>query len=363
MAESRKLTLEAIVPSESATAGLFKQVDVDLVVGCVSGTSRLVLRDENNLIVPIAAKRTGAVLVDTISDLQQPWGVAVNSKDQVIVVQGRKLADVDDEQGCRDKMCCVTIFSSLGKMIKTFGKFGHKDGEFDTPRGVAVDDEDNIYVVDKGNSRIQKFSPDGKHMASVGTNGIGQLQFNWPKGIGIHPHTKNVYVTEAGNHCVQILKSDFTFISVIGAKDKDGKPTKGNGDGEFNMPMGVAFDKSGLVYVTDAIKEQIQVFSKDGEFIAKFGVSGNGNGELKFPCAVCVDENDLLYVTEGHNFRISVFKIDGNSQLSHVSPKFLTTFAHRTSRDVCYQGGIAVGKQGIVYVSDDSKDDVQMFLV
>ena len=191
MAESKMLTLEAIVPSESVTAGLFKRVDIELVVGCVSGTSRLILRDgENKMIVPIAAKRTGAVLVDTISDLQQPWGVAVNSKNQVIVVQGRKLADVDDEQGCRDKMCCVTIFSSLGKIIKTFGKFGHKHGEFDTPRGVAVDDEDNIYVVDKLNSRIQKFSPDGKHVASVGTMGGGELEFDWPKGVGIHPHSR-----------------------------------------------------------------------------------------------------------------------------------------------------------------------------
>ena len=75
--------------------------------------------------------------------------MAVNSKDVVI---GRKLDDklkkldaklklrepqeenVDDEQSCQDeKMCCVMIFSSLGKKIKIFGKFGNEVGEFDTP--------------------------------------------------------------------------------------------------------------------------------------------------------------------------------------------------------------------------------------
>ena len=68
------------------------------------------------------------------------------------------------------------------------------------PRGVAIDEEDNIYVVDKMNSRIQKFSPSGEHLASVGKKGNGELEFDWPKAISIHPHTKNVYVTEANNH-------------------------------------------------------------------------------------------------------------------------------------------------------------------
>lgn len=119
-----------------------------------------------------------------------------------------------------------------------------------------------------------------------------------------------MYVTEAGNHLVQILKPGFTFLGVIGAKDKDGKPTESKGDGEFNIPMDGAFDNNGLAYVTDIINNQIQVFLEGGRFITKFGVSGYGIGELRFPCTVYVDKNiNLLYVTEGQNFCVSVFEI------------------------------------------------------
>ena len=163
---------------------------------------------------------------------------------------------------------CILILSLKGEKISSFGPKGERDGEFNMPRGVAVDDEDNIYVVDKVNSRIQKFSPSGKHLASVGKKGNGELEFDWPKSISIHPRTKNVYVTEANNYRVQILKPDLTFVHKFGAVDKEGKPRMGTGSGEFNIPLGVAFDKAGRVYITDGPNDRIQVFTESGEYIA-----------------------------------------------------------------------------------------------
>ena len=356
MAESRKVTLEMAVPSESVSSDLFvsesdgtkKPVNFELVAGVVSG--------RNNLFITVDGEDQALVVVKdiparkkvcTISGLKQAWGVAVNQKDQIIVVEGR------EHQGC------VSIFSSKGEKIKSFGTEGEGPGEFKTPRGVAVDDLDNIFVVDKLNARIQKFTPTGEHIASVGREGHGELEFCWPKGIGVHPHSKNVYVTEANNHRVQILKSDLTFFGKIGAEDEDGKPRKGVGNGEFNTPLGVAFDKAGRVYVTDAVNDCIQVFTEEGEFITKFGKSGSGNGELKFPCAICIDKNDVLYVTEVDNHRVSVFTIAGDNL---YPPKFLTTFGER-SKEPFYYGGIAVGKQGAVYISDSCNDDLQIFLL
>ena len=90
--------------------------------------------------------------------------------------------------------------------------------------------------MDKLTSRIQKFSPNGDHSATVGTKGYGKLKYDWPKGIGIHPYTKNVYITEASKHRVQILTPDFTCLGKVGAEDREGKSRFGNGDGEFNTP-------------------------------------------------------------------------------------------------------------------------------
>ena len=233
---SRKEVVVCVQLSEPSLADLtIDDVTKKLVVGAVSGKSNVLTKVEGKDPVIISPQReTGAVLVKTIEDLQQAWGVTVNHKDQLIVVEGRDKENIDrdgtaskcdtgnskwdksdesvsteveenqdsdgnksngDRGGGR-----VSIFTSQGKFIKSFGKKGKHDGEFNAPRGVAVDDEDNIYVVDKLNSRIQKFSSDGDHIVSVGTKGQGKLNFDWPKGIGIHPYTKNVYITEAINH-------------------------------------------------------------------------------------------------------------------------------------------------------------------
>ena len=347
------------------------------------------------LIVPVSVKRkTDAVLVTSVTNIKQAWGVAINHKDQLIIVAGREglkeemarsgkepcegaIKDKDKEGEFKggkvitienDSGDCILILSPEGEKISSFGPKGERDGEFNMPRGVAIDEEDNIYVVDKMNSRIQKFSPSGEHLASVGKKGNGKLEFDWPKAISIHPRTKNVYVTEANNHRVQILTPDLTFIRMIGAVDGEGRPRMGTGDGEFNIPLGVAFDKAGRVYITDGPNDRIQVFTEDGEYIAQFG-----DGRLKFPSVVCIDKNDILYVTEIDNYRISVFQIMDSSEtsLSHSSsstnrytlPKFLTAFGKESVHKPFYYGGIAVDKRGVVYVTDSLNDELKIFLI
>ena len=213
----------------------------------------------------------------------------------------------------------------------------------------------------------------------MGKKGYGELEFDWPKAISIHPHTKSVYVTEANNHRVQILTPELTFIRMIGAVDGEGRPKMGTGKGKFNIPLGVAFDKAGRVYITDGPNDRIQVFTEDGEYIAQFG-DKEGDGRLKFPSVVCIDKNDILYVTEIDNHRISVFRIMGNFETSlqhslpvassseastnrYTLPEFLATFGKESDNEPYYYGGIAVGERGVVYVTDSCNDELQIFLI
>ena len=270
--------------------------------------------------------------IKTISGLMGPWGVAVNKRGEIIVV----------EYGGH----CVSIFSPAGKKIKSFGSYGSNFGQFICPNGVAVDADDNILVADLGNHRIQKFTSDVNFITAVGKVGNKQLEFKNPIGIGIHPLTSKMYAADGLNHRIQILNPDLTFSSRFGSHGRD--------NGQFRYPWDVAFDSTGNVYVADSNNHCIQVFTAAGEFIRKFGKKGRGNGELNWPSSISIDSDNVVYVTELYNHRVSVFTSEG---------KFLTSFGTGGSRPGQFYEpcGISVDKNGVVYVTDYSNTRIQIF--
>ena len=102
---------------------------------------------------------------------------------------------------------CVSVFGPNGHKLHSFGTRGSGQGQFMNPTGVALDCEENILVADKNNHRIQKFSADGHFLAAVGTKGSGRLQFSNPKGIAVNKSNNKVYVVDKGNSRVQVLNS------------------------------------------------------------------------------------------------------------------------------------------------------------
>ena len=268
----------------------------------------------------------------TITGLDSPWGVAVDKRGQIII----------SEQSAR-YYNCISVYSS-GKRIRSFGQFGSATGQFQDPRGVAVDRAGNILVVDGGNHRIQKFTAVGKFMASVGSEGAKPLQFSGPVGIGISPIEK-VYICDWGNHRVQILNPDLSFSTSFGSG--------GSGDGQLNHPFDVAFDSRGNVYVADSGNDCIQVFTEEGRFLRKFGKRGGGDGELDWTAGVAIDSDDVVYVVEGNNHRISLFTSEGH---------FLRSFGTQGKGPGQFNSprGMAVDKNGLMYVCESSNGRLQI---
>ena len=93
----------------------------------------------------------------TITGLRQPWGVVMNKKREIIIA----------EYGAH----CISVFSQTGEKLRSFGSRGSGRGQFYEPRGVAVDNDGNIYVTDTRNHRIQKFTSDGTFITAVGSKG------------------------------------------------------------------------------------------------------------------------------------------------------------------------------------------------
>ena len=258
-----------------------------------------------------------------ITGVKYPWGLALDNKGQLVVVDGN----------------CISIFSGSGGKVTSFGSSGSAPGQLNRPCGVALSATGDIMVADQRNHRIQVFSPDGKSVKCVGTNGSGPLQFINPVGIAVHPQSKKIYVTDAGNHRVQILNEDLTFYKTLGSR--------GSGNGQFNNPLGVSFDSTGNVYIADTCNHRVQVFTADGEYIRQFEKGGsNKNG-------IALDSNNIVNVSDSAK-NISVFTIEGH---------FLTSFGTQGNGPGQFNRptGITISRNGVIYVSDSSNGRIQVF--
>ena len=109
-------------------------------------------------------------------------------------------------------------------------------------------------------------------------------------------------VADHSNHCVYIFDSQEQVVESFGAH--------GNLKGQFNIPIGVAFDDNHL-YVVDHANHRVQKFTIRGEYMLKFGKYGSNNGQLLYPVGITV-HNKRVYVADVNNHRISVFQCDGN---------------------------------------------------
>jgi tripartite motif-containing protein 71 len=216
---------------------------------------------------------------------------------------------------------------------------------FDKPSGLAVDSSGNVYVADRENHRIQKFTPDGVLITKWGGEGSGDGELYRPFGVAVDGSGK-VYVADMNNFRIQKFTSDGVFMRKWGSY--------GSGDGEFNAPYGVAVDSSGNVYVADPWNHRIQKFTSDGVFVAKWGSQGRDDGQFRYPEGVAADSSCSVYVADTDNYRVQKFTSDG---------VFITKWGSYGSGDgeFGWPWGVAVDTSGNVYVADSDNDRIQKF--
>jgi DNA-binding beta-propeller fold protein YncE len=81
--------------------------------------------------------------------------------------------------------------------------------------------------------------------------------------------------------------------------------------GEFAMPVGVAVDKDGNVFISDTLNTRIEEFDADGTFIRAFGEAGDGPGYLDRPKGLSIDGDGHIWVADAMQDRIQVFTPEG----------------------------------------------------
>jgi hypothetical protein len=281
--------------------------------------------------------------------------------------------------------------SQLFKRVQIIGSRGVGVGQLNKPRSVAVDTQDNLYVVDM-TGRVQKFSSNGVFLLSWQ---MPQTSLGKPKGMGrdrdgsivvLEPHYQRVNVfspegklvaqwgkhgTNAGElmmpRAVAVNSRREVFLSEYGLVERVQKFAPrgekllgsfghpGNAPGEFNRPEGLCVDAQDRIYVADSCNHRIQVFSSDGKFLRAYGKAGKGKGELSYPYDICVDAAGRQYVCEFGNSRIQVF--DASDQ-----PLEIIGGPGLAPGEFSNPWGVALDSAGNLYVADSQNHRVQKLI-
>jgi NHL repeat len=269
----------------------------------------------------------------------RPVNIAVDEQSNIYIVDGGNHR--------------IQKFDMNGKFLKMWGQHGDGDGQFifqvapDHFGAVAVDSSGNVYVTDY-NSRVQKFDSNGKFLMKWGTAGDDDGQF------AVHSHMSiavdasgNVYVSDTNNYCIQKFDANGKFLLKWG--------DNGNRNGQFgsstdwNGPEGIAVDDQGNVYVADPANYRIQKFDANGNFLSQWGSQGAGDGQFLDAGSIAVDQHGYIYVTDnqqnvgGPTNQVSKFDSNGTFLLKwgETGPGLGM---------LNFPAGIAVDKQGNIYV-------------
>ena len=262
-----------------------------------------------------------------MEDFRCPWGVAVNERDEILVT------DNDNNR--------VQLFSSDGTYLRSFGSKGDKEGEFNSPIGVAIGNENGIiFIADSANHRIQIFSGRGEFLSKFGGKGNLDHQLSYPYGLSIGSDG-NCIVADSGNKKIKLFSRNGQFLRSIGS------------EGSFSTPIHCIQYKEYLI-ASDSVEQCIKVFDKAGHFLYKFGKYGTGDGEFNGPYHLSINKAEHLMVCDANNNRIQVFEVNG---------KFLGKFGSEGKKIGQFTGpsSLAVLSDGRIVVTDFHNHRVQIF--
>jgi len=222
-----------------------------------------------------------------LGPFDSPNGISPGNGDNIIVA---------------DKDRFKNYFSN-GTLDFLFGETGSGPGQFDDAMKAVTDSNGIIIGVDRMNDRIQKFTPEGNFLTQFGGSGVEPGKFIEPTSIAIDDDD-NTYVTNTGNFRIDVYDVNWDFIRFMGH-------TFDPGPNQDIFPVGIDVF-NGTIIATDPFHHRIVKFFTNGTFSSQFGSLGTAPGEFNNPTGLVIDDNGNTYVADRENNRIQIFDKNWN---------------------------------------------------
>ena len=222
------------------------------------------------------------------------------------------------------------------------GGKGVGPGQFNKPRSVACDREDNLYVVDM-TGRVQKFSSNGTFVLQWQ---MPQTDLGKPKGMGLD-RVGNLIVLEPHYQRVNHFSPEGKLLSQWGRR--------GTNAGEFILPRSIAQNSSGDYFLSEyTLVERVQKFSSNHVYIQGWGEPGLNPGQFNRAEAVAVGPNDEVYVCDSCNHRVQIFDSNG---------RYLRGYGAAGSKagQLSYPYDIHVERDGLQFVCEFGNSRISVF--
>jgi DNA-binding beta-propeller fold protein YncE len=263
--------------------------------------------------------------------LANPLGVAVSDDGQRVYVSDYVQA-------------LVYVFDFPAKEVTLLGQ---NDKLFDRPVGIALDEKENLYVVDSVARTVVILDRHGRRQGKIVDQSLER-----PTGIAIDRERGKIYVADTShqlskNHYIHVYNLQGRPLGKIGLG-------KGADEGAFLFPTYLAVDSDGKLYVSDTMNARIQVFSPDGQYLDTIGARGNAPGTFARPKGVAVDTFGNVYVVDSDWANVQIFNPKGQALLFFGGrgryPGLLNTPA-----------GIAIDRENKIYVADTQNLRVDVY--
>ncbi len=245
------------------------------------------------------------------------------------------------------------------------------DAGFSSPKGIDVDNQGNIYVVDQGSRSIRKISPSGEVTTIAGgtkgyTNGNGtNASFHEPLDLAVDKSTGDIFIADTFNYAIRKIAANGDVTTFVGPETN---PTSGYVDGtgtvaRFDQIKGITIDKDGNIYAVES--RRIRKITPQRVVTTVAGNENNGIADGTGTDAgfmsladIAVDDSGNLYVTEFYRVR----KVDSNgvvTTIAGMNDQGGGVDGTGTEARFSFLKGIEVDKSGNIYVVDDGQNTLR----